>query len=159
MIIMPRDLKIGILIGFLFATAATVTVSMWPTEDLASRQKRAFEKNQSNNEITIDHSTYEMPADVDDKESQENSLKWGLSEDHPAVAEDDLFDSLDTTKRNSESANPKNEKVHVVTKGETLSSIARDYYGNQSKWKLIQESNDIDDPKAVRPGMELVIPQ
>jgi nucleoid-associated protein YgaU len=50
--------------------------------------------------------------------------------------------------------------MHTVAKGDSLYSIARSYYGNQSKWKTIYEANRdrISDPNRIRVGEQLIIP-
>lgn len=53
------------------------------------------------------------------------------------------------------------QQVHIVQTGETLSSIASQYYGDSAAWKKILEANsDIlkNDPIKLRPGMQLKIP-
>jgi len=50
---------------------------------------------------------------------------------------------------------------HTVRSGETLSSIARQYYGDDNKWHVIYEANRSiigSDPDRLREGMKLVIP-
>lgn len=52
-------------------------------------------------------------------------------------------------------------KTHVVQKGESLSLIAKQYYGDVHKWKQIYEANKAligDNPDVIQPGQELVIP-
>jgi nucleoid-associated protein YgaU len=51
-------------------------------------------------------------------------------------------------------------RYHTVQKKETLYSIARQYYGDQAKWKDIYQANhsDISDPNKIRVGQRLVIP-
>ena len=53
------------------------------------------------------------------------------------------------------------EKMHTVVKGDTLSKLARDYYGDASKWKAIHEANrdQISNPDLIQIGWELKIPQ
>jgi hypothetical protein len=50
-------------------------------------------------------------------------------------------------------------KFHVVCDGETLSSIAGKTIGDPTLWRPIAIRNGIDDARALRPGMTLVIPQ
>jgi hypothetical protein len=50
-------------------------------------------------------------------------------------------------------------KFHVVCDGETLSSIAGKTIGDPTLWRPIALRNSIDNPRDVRPGMTLVIPQ
>ena len=47
---------------------------------------------------------------------------------------------------------------HVVKKGESLTVIANRYFGDPNKFHLIKSYNFIDDPRAIDPGMEILIP-
>ena len=47
---------------------------------------------------------------------------------------------------------------HVVKKGESLTVIADRYFGDSNKFRLIKSYNFIDDPRAIDPGMEILIP-
>jgi len=51
-------------------------------------------------------------------------------------------------------------RYHTVAKGDTLYSLARQYYGNQSKWKEVYEANraQLPDPNRIRVGQRLLIP-
>ncbi len=51
-------------------------------------------------------------------------------------------------------------RVHVVTQGDTLSSLAQRYYSNRSRWREIYEANrdQMPNENALRVGMELRIP-
>jgi LysM repeat protein len=50
--------------------------------------------------------------------------------------------------------------IHEVVRGETLSAIARKYYGSASKYTKIFEANRdiLDDPDKIKPGQKLTIP-
>lgn len=48
--------------------------------------------------------------------------------------------------------------THVVQPGESLSSIARQHYGNASLYPHIRAANNNIAPGALQPGMELIIP-
>jgi len=51
-------------------------------------------------------------------------------------------------------------RVHVVTSGETLSSIARKYYNHQNYTKIIEANRIVlPDPNQLSIGMELRIPR
>ena len=49
---------------------------------------------------------------------------------------------------------------HTVASGESLSKIAKHYYGDVMKYKQIFEANKgvLDNPDVIHPGQELVIP-
>ncbi|MHB8798902.1 MAG: LysM peptidoglycan-binding domain-containing protein [Thermoanaerobaculia bacterium] len=51
-------------------------------------------------------------------------------------------------------------KVHVVEKGDTLSAIAKQYYGKAGAYMKIFEANRdvLDDPDKIKPGQRLRIP-
>jgi hypothetical protein len=49
-------------------------------------------------------------------------------------------------------------KRRVVTQGDSLWSIAAKEFGNTADWRLVAEANEIDNPRLLTPGQELVIP-
>lgn len=49
-------------------------------------------------------------------------------------------------------------KQHIVKRGDTLSAIAAERYGDPALWRPIAEENGLDDPLAIQPGQILVIP-
>ncbi len=51
--------------------------------------------------------------------------------------------------------------VHTVAAGETLSSIAQEWYGDSGRYHVIFQANRsvLDDPDLIFPGQELRIPQ
>lgn len=50
-------------------------------------------------------------------------------------------------------------KRRVVSRGDTLGSIAIEEYGDDTQWRAIAIENDIDNPRALTPGQVLVIPR
>lgn len=57
-------------------------------------------------------------------------------------------------------AAPAAGRRHTVARGDTLFSLAQQYYGNRSRWRDIYEANrtQLPDANSLRLGMELVIP-
>jgi nucleoid-associated protein YgaU len=49
-------------------------------------------------------------------------------------------------------------KRWVVTQGDSLWGIAFSEYGDPQDWRLIADANNIDNPRLLSPGQELVIP-
>ena len=49
---------------------------------------------------------------------------------------------------------------YVVKSGDTLSKIAKEFYGDANRWREIHEANkeQIENPNLIRPGWELLIP-
>lgn len=50
-------------------------------------------------------------------------------------------------------------KVHVVTQGDTLATIAHACYGNARLWRPLALRNRIDDPRRLEIGAPLAVPQ
>ncbi len=66
--------------------------------------------------------------------------------------------STQTTTPEQEKIEP--QKFHIVRRGETLSNISYRYYGSAAKWRKILDANRkvIEDPRKLRPGTRLIIP-
>jgi nucleoid-associated protein YgaU len=60
-----------------------------------------------------------------------------------------------------DSALPVPPKIHVVAAGETLSKIAKAYYGDANKYMRIFEANkdQLTDPDKIKVGQKLKIPE
>jgi LysM repeat protein len=46
-----------------------------------------------------------------------------------------------------------------VRRGDTLSAIAADAYGDPARWRIIAEANNLDDPRQLEIGLRLAIPK
>lgn len=51
------------------------------------------------------------------------------------------------------------QRVRQVIAGDRLDTIAYEMYGDATKWRLVADYNQIEDPLALRPGQQLTIPQ
>ena len=60
----------------------------------------------------------------------------------------------------TEAAAPGTEQTYTVASGDTLSHIARHFYGKASRWQAIFDANrdQLDDPDRIFPGQVLKIP-
>ncbi len=56
---------------------------------------------------------------------------------------------------------PTKERIHTVVGGDTLSSLAKQYYGDPSepKWKKIADANGLTEPYTLQIGQKLTIPE
>jgi nucleoid-associated protein YgaU len=52
-------------------------------------------------------------------------------------------------------------RIYVVQRGDSLSKIAKQFYGDASEWRRIYEANRdlIKDPNLIQPGWKLTIPE
>jgi nucleoid-associated protein YgaU len=50
-------------------------------------------------------------------------------------------------------------KRRVVIDGDSLWAIAAKEYGNPGDWRLLAEKNNIDNPRMLKPGQELIVPK
>ena len=74
--------------------------------------------------------------------------------DDAAPADDTEQASTRITKTDS----PPKQRIHTVIFGETLSSIAMDYYGTND-YSRIDTANVIEDPARLKVGTKLIIPE
>jgi len=54
--------------------------------------------------------------------------------------------------------NPIDDPVRIVKRGETLSSIANEEFGDPSLWRIIADTNRLVNPRQLPPGTVLTIP-
>jgi nucleoid-associated protein YgaU len=71
----------------------------------------------------------------------------------------DVQSSISSTEQ-IESATTGEAQSYTVQKGDTLSHIAKQFYGSAGKWNAIFEANrdQLDDPDRIQPGQVLRIP-
>ena len=55
---------------------------------------------------------------------------------------------------------PRKDRTHTVAKGDSLSKIAKQFYGDAKQWKKIFEANKdtIKNPDLIFPGQVIKIP-
>lgn len=63
-----------------------------------------------------------------------------------------------TTQSPPMSTEPPRLATYQVKAGDTLWDIAQRFYGDGTKWSLIANANNVDDPKRLRIGTILIIP-
>ncbi len=49
-------------------------------------------------------------------------------------------------------------RTHVIQRNDTLWSIARQYYGDGAKWRMIAEYNNISNPNKLPIGRKITLP-
>ena len=92
-----------------------------------------------------------------DKKADFSDVTTNVDTTAEKVEKADFYDvtvNVDTT------AEKVGEQTYTVEKGDTLSHIAKQFYGKASKWNAIFEANrdQLDDPDKIQPGQILKIP-
>ncbi len=145
---MQRDLKIGLVLGLVLAALAAVWLSTRPSLSIKARMPHSRNAG-SSEEITID----EQPRFI-------TNLPNTASTETTAAVKSEQSNVPDFAVQ-EQPEKIKTQKFHIVRKGETLSNISYKYYGSANKWQKILNANRkaIKDPRKLRPGTRLIIPE
>ncbi len=129
---MPKDLKTGMAIGLLLTAFAVIWLATRPS--LSTKARILQKQNTNNHPQTLE----EKSDSVSD--SPANKITAHVTEKPEISAW---------------------QRLHIVTKGETLSSISYKHYGTANRWKEILEANrnKIKNPEKLKPGIKLTIPE
>ena len=145
---MQKDLKTGIVLGLILAAVAAVWLSTRPSLSIKARTLRSRDAG-SLDETTIDEQarfTTDLPNTVS------TGTTTAIEAERSKVP---AFTAHEQTEK------IKTPKFHIVRRGETLSDISYKYYGSANKWQKIYNANRkvIKDPRKLRPGTRLIIPE
>lgn len=77
----------------------------------------------------------------------------------PAPVDDAAADVVDDAALDKETTDDSSVQQYVVASGDTLGKISKKIYGSAGKWKKIAEYNGITNPKLLKVGMTIRIPQ
>ena len=69
------------------------------------------------------------------------------------------YTTVDQQRELAKNQSPDLEKTYVVKRGDTLSRIAEQAYGDPAPWRAIASANGIVDPRTLEPGLVLTIPR
>jgi len=137
---MPKDFKIGLLLGLVLVTAAMLWLSIGPGLSLRATRPEPLSTAppQESSATPNNHPTSSSAA------IQGDSTIY--SEGHPTAERAEKI---------------KTQRFHIVRDGETLSEISRKYYDSANKWQKILDANRdaIEDVSKLKPGTKLIIPE
>ena len=157
---MRKDLKTGIAIGVALAVGAIVIISVWPGASIESRLRR------SRTAAGVGPAAKTVPSSLGKVESAPVEPEGGQEGVVPVEQLDEVVtvEVEEIFTPQPESPKPQDQRqvrIHVVTGGETLSSISMMYYGSGRQWRRVIEANPkvITDENRLVPGMRLVIPR
>jgi nucleoid-associated protein YgaU len=140
---MHRDFKIGLISGMVVVIAATIY--------LATRPDLSFKRLRPRSVPPSRQSLSQPPATPD------SLYPPGSAAPHESPPQD--LGAQDWTAY-EQAEKIQTQKFHIVRKTETLSDVARQYYGSPAKWQKIYQANRnvVTNPNALRPGTKLIIP-
>ncbi len=97
--------------------------------------------------------------DQDKQQADFSNVQSGSSTTAPAPAVPTPFPAPDS-EPDSTAGTPGSEQSYEVVAGDSLSKIAKRFYGDASQWPRIHEANrdQIKNPDLIHPGQRLKIP-
>jgi len=89
-----------------------------------------------------------------------SNVSGGVASTEAAAPAKPDFSNVQGGVASTEAAAPGTEQTYTVASGDTLSHIAKHFYGKASRWQAIFDANrdQLDDPDRIRPGQVLKIP-
>lgn len=89
-----------------------------------------------------------------------SNVSGGVASSEAAAPASPDFGNVRGSVASTEAAAPGTQQTYTVASGDTLSHIARHFYGKASRWQAIFDANrdQLDDPDRIRPGQILKIP-
>ena len=141
---MHKDLKMGLFLGIAVTTGAVLYLATHPSLGLNHLRRRSGISSEQSGKNVIYHANQPISAAT-------NSPEPKFPPEEP--------NAFDWTRFEKE-ANRKTERFHIVGRNQTLSEVARQYYGSAGKWQKIYNANRavIKNPDTLRPGTKLIIP-
>lgn len=122
------------------------------TEEVRPLGERERERA-ANGSTTLD----DTPSTEAASDAAANDADDGASEANDEPAEDE--EDTEEPERPEPATPPAPEyTAYTVQSGDTMSSIAREWFGEPNKWDLIAKANPLVDPNRLRVGLELRLP-
>ena len=96
----------------------------------------------------------------DERKPDFSNVQSGSNSTAPPAPKKADFSNVQSGVTTTAATPPGVDRTYTVLKGDTLSKIAKSFYGNANKWKLIFEANgdQIKNPDLIKPGQVLKIP-
>jgi 5'-nucleotidase / UDP-sugar diphosphatase len=156
---MQKDFKIGLAIGVILTAGAVLWLATLPNLSAQARALQAASNiNPSPKTPPIASSPVppdtEIPNTNDDTQRSAEPASDTKQSGEPASA-------IRTTNNEQLTTNTEQpQRIHIVQKGDTLSSISAKYYGSARQWRKIVAANrdNLPDPNRLTPGSKLIIP-
>lgn len=127
---------------------------------LIAAEEIKAEASAAENDIVVEENAIPAPAeDAVQPEVKQEDNKAENKDAAPAETSEKGEKSVGTVAPAADSADAVTSTVYEVKAGDTLSGIAKKHYGDAAKYDIIIKANSIKDPKRIRVGTKLLIPQ
>jgi len=148
---MQKDFKIGLAIGAILAAGTIIWLATLPNLSARARALQAASEATSSPKLPDNVSTQSL--DIPPTPSIENQV---LSIENPDTNNEQQTSNNELRTMNTELT----QRIHIVQRGDTLSSISAKYYGSSKQWRkiLTANRNNLPDPNRLSPGTKLIIP-
>ena len=161
---MQKDFKIGLAIGVTLAAGAVLWLATLPNLSARARALQAASG--------LDRGNY-PPAP---SQGEGESFSSNPSPQTPPIASSPAISQMppdsrttsdepqntkyETRSTSNEQQTTNSQRIHIVQKGDTLSSISAKYYGSARQWRKIVNANrdNLPAPNRLIPGVKLIIP-
>ncbi|MBN1806284.1 MAG: LysM peptidoglycan-binding domain-containing protein [Sedimentisphaerales bacterium] len=152
---MPKDLKIGMILGLVLVTAAMFWLFTGPGINLNARALNT----QSNPRTTTPGPTEKKNSIK--RQTQEQDTDIYVKEESNQLPSNDKQSEESELVNNRQPEKIKSQRFHIIRPGETLSEISRHYYGSATKWQKILDANQhlIQDVSRLKPGTKIIVPE
>jgi nucleoid-associated protein YgaU len=138
----PKDMKIGLLLGLVLVTIAMLWLATGHGLILKTTSPESRSITQQEGSAALNNLSTNKSAQTGEVSEIDNPSK------QPDLTIYEQAEKIQT------------KKFHIINKGETLSDISRTYYGSANKWRKILNANReiIKDVNKLRPGTKIIIP-
>ena len=138
-----------------------VTNNLWKLMESKTRREGKKNKKVPPPEVAFEWGVFRFVAYITNMTQKFTMFK---PDGTPVRAQVDVsftqyVDREDYPNQNPTSSGGLINQIRKVIAGDRLDTIAYEVYGDATKWRLIASYNHIKNPLAIRPGMQLVIPQ
>lgn len=137
--------------GLALSSNDTIGTSPDETEQISGGQSpQNLADNASNNDSAVTNN----PTIDQSNDNSETSGSNTLTKDQP----DADHNTIDDTKKPVVLPAPPPTTPYVVKHGDTMQTIAKDWFGSVKKWVLIAQENPLADPMKLKAGQTLRLP-
>jgi nucleoid-associated protein YgaU len=151
---MPKDLKIGMIVGLILVTAAMLWLFVGPGINL-----KATTLNIGINPRTTSQPETSEPETETSVLAKSTEIKY--TEENNQLPSNDKQSEETELANNWQPKKIKSQRFHIIRSGETLSEISHHYYGSATKWQKILDANKhlIQDVSKLKPGTKIIVPE